>query len=66
MLREGITKLQAQYQNLLKQREAKYHPQVVETYRERGGFTSQSPTAPAAAPAAPRRRKYNPATGTIE
>jgi hypothetical protein len=47
MLREGITKLQAQYQNLLKQREAKYHPQVVETYRERGGFTSQSAATPA-------------------
>jgi hypothetical protein len=45
MLREGIAKLEAQYQNLLKQREAKYHPQVVETYRERGGFTSQQPGA---------------------
>lgn len=46
MLREGISKLDAQYQNLLKQREAKYHPQVVETYRERGGFTSQSAASP--------------------
>lgn len=67
-LRQGVAKLEAQYNNLLKQREAKYHPQVVQTYNERGGYTSKSaqqPTAdapPAAATPAPNvddlRKKY--------
>ena len=36
--REGVSKLTKQYESLLTQREAKYHPRVVETYGERGGF----------------------------
>ncbi len=49
-LRLGIGKLEEQYQNLLRQREAKYHPDVVKTYGERGGYTSTPRAAPPAAP----------------
>jgi len=45
-LRLGVGKLEEQYQNLLKQREAKYHPDVVRTYGERGGYTSTPTAAP--------------------
>jgi hypothetical protein len=41
-LKEGVGKLDAQYQNLVKQREAKYHPTVVQTYGDRGGFTGKA------------------------
>jgi hypothetical protein len=40
-LKLGIQKLDTQYKGLLGQREAKYLPQVVETYQQRGGFTSK-------------------------
>jgi hypothetical protein len=38
----GVANLQAKLNNLVKQREAKYHPEVVETYKRRGGTTSGS------------------------
>lgn len=45
-VRLGVEKLKAQYAGLLKQREAKYLPQVVDTYRRRGGYTSAATLSP--------------------
>jgi hypothetical protein len=38
----GVTSLENQYRNLIAQREAKYRPEVVNEYSNRGGFTSHS------------------------
>lgn len=44
--RQGIQKLDAQYQSLTREREAKYHPDVVNVYRTRGGYGSGRVSAP--------------------
>ena len=44
-LREGVGKLESQYRILTEQRRAKYHPTVVKTYTERGGYTAAPPVA---------------------
>lgn len=70
-IQEGVAKLDSQYQNLIRQRTSKYHPSVVSTYAQRGGFVGQgSEPAPQAAqnPAAGagKVRRFNPATGKLE
>jgi hypothetical protein len=56
-LRQGVEKLAAQYDALLKQREAKYHPDVVKTYRSRGGYTMPGAAEPGGTDDA-LRKKY--------
>jgi hypothetical protein len=38
---QGVAALEKEFNGLLQQREAKYHPAVVDTYTQRGGFTSK-------------------------
>lgn len=60
-IKEGVAKLDSQYQNLVQQRQAKYHPTVVDTYGKRGGFVGDKGTS-----APPKKRRFNPVTGALE
>ncbi len=64
-LRLGISKLKAQYDNLLKQKEAKYLPQVVDTFGERGGYTSRTRQNVVTDTASPPKRIKVDADGNI-
>lgn len=66
-LKQGIKGLEGKIATLRKQREAKYHPDVVETYRTRGGHTSAAePPVPGAVKTKSGRWAVQNAQGQLE
>jgi hypothetical protein len=66
-LKQGVAKLEGKIATLRKQREAKYHPQVLETYRTRGGHTSaEEPPVPGAVKTKSGRWAVQNAQGQLE